>query len=90
MIQVGLTISTDDLDDLCRMMCDNELPRRKKMKKQVVLEPDDVRQTIANSFNVGLKDVEVKTKTVTCGFGAFEHDEPTFEVVVTLPMNETR
>ena len=36
------------------------------------------------------KDVEVKTKTVTCGYGPFEHDEPTFEVVVTLPMNETR
>ena len=56
------------------------------MKKYVILEPEDVIKTIANSFNVCTKDVILRMTTKTVGYS----DEPTFEVTVYLPMNETR
>jgi hypothetical protein len=31
---MGLTIEIDDLDDLCAMMCDNKLPRRRKHERK--------------------------------------------------------
>ena len=31
---MGITIETDDLDELCAMMCDNKLPRRKKHERK--------------------------------------------------------
>ena len=87
---MGISVETDDLDELCAMMCDNRLPRRKKMKKQVLLTDEDILQTIANSFNVSKDAVRLETYKDTVGCGQGERDIFRTRATVELPMNDGR
>lgn len=58
------------------------------MKKQIVLDEDDIRQTIANSFNVDKAKVNIERR--------YEDDPVEFGVsekvyaIVEVPMNDQR
>ena len=58
------------------------------MKKQFVLDEDDIRQTIANSFNVDKAKVNIERR--------YEEEIVEFEVaekvyaIVEVPMNDQR
>ena len=58
------------------------------MKKQVVLNEDDIRQTIANSFNVDKAKVNIERRYEedTVEFGVAEK----VYVIVEVPMNDQR
>ena len=52
------------------------------MKKQIVLNTDDIRQTIANSLNVGKDKVMLEC--------TYEKTVPVVIAVVEVPINEQR
>ena len=60
------------------------------MKKQIVLNEDDIRQTIANSFNVDKDKVTMNNYMKTEGQGLGEHLVPVFTVTIEVPMNDQR
>ena len=60
------------------------------MKKQVILQENDIVQTIANSFSVDTKDVMLRHYKETIGYGYSEKDVDRVEITVNLPMNDRR
>ena len=60
------------------------------MKKQIVLNEDDIRQTIANSFNVDKDKVTIEHHMEMEGQGMGEHLVPVFKVTVEVPMVDQR
>ena len=60
------------------------------MKKQIVLTDDDIRQTLANSFNVDKKNVSLETYTDIVGYGMGESSAVRVKATVEVPMNEGR
>ena len=53
------------------------------MHTKIVLNPNDIKKLVMKHFEVEAKDVWVHCYTDTIGCGLGEHDEPTFEVVIT-------
>lgn len=60
------------------------------MKKQIVLDEEDVRQTIANAYNVDKDKVGLEIVIVTEGCGVGEHLVKRTKVTVEVPMNDQR
>ena len=60
------------------------------MKKQVILTSDDIKQIIANSFNVSTDSVDLQCFTEWEGYGTNEHQVPRVKATVEVPMNESR
>ena len=60
------------------------------MKKQIVLDEEDVRQTIANAYNVDKDKVSLEIVIVTEGCGVSEHLVKRTKVTVEVPMNDQR
>ena len=60
------------------------------MKKQIVLNEDDIRQTIANSFDTDKDKVTIEHQMETEGYGLSEHLVPVFTVTIEVPMNDQR
>ena len=60
------------------------------MKKQIVLDEEDVRQTIANVYNVEKDKVNLEIVIVTEGCGVGEHLVKRTKVTVEVPMVERR
>ena len=60
------------------------------MKKQIVLNQEDIRQTIANSFSVGKDKVTLEHHMEMEGQGMGEHLVPVFKATVEVPMNDQR
>lgn len=60
------------------------------MKKQVILTFSDIRQIIANSFNVSTDKVDLECFTESEGYGLTEHEVPRVKATVEIPMNEGR
>ena len=56
------------------------------MKKQIVLNEDDIRKTIANSFNVDKDSVTFTFYERTINYQPKDH----FKVTVEVPMNDQR
>ena len=54
------------------------------MKKQIVLNEDDIRQTIANSFNVEKDKVKLDWELTSPGFDRL------CVAIIELPMNDQR
>lgn len=60
------------------------------MTKQIVLNEDDIRQVIANSFSVDKGKVYLITFTETKGYGTGEHTVTSVKANVDIPMNDQR
>lgn len=60
------------------------------MKNILILNEDDIKQTIANRYNVSVEEIEVKHLTRTIGQGMQSYPEPYVEVIVTMPINGQR
>ncbi len=60
------------------------------MKKQIVLNQDDIRQTIANSLSVGKDKVILEHTYETEGQGMGERMVPVLIAIVEIPMNDQR
>lgn len=60
------------------------------MKMQIVLDEEDVRQTIANAYNVEKDNVSLEIVTVTEGCGVGERLVKRTKATVEVPMVEQR
>ena len=60
------------------------------MKKQVIMTEADILQTIANSFDTDVKNVNIRHYKETVGYGLSEKEIDRVEVTVNLPMAEQR
>ena len=60
------------------------------MKKAVMLNDEDILQTIANSFNVDKAKVTLETYKDTVGYGQNERTIYKTRAIVELPMNDQR
>ena len=60
------------------------------MIKHIVLNEDDIRQVIANSFSVDKAKVYLITFTETKGYGMGEHTVTSVKAHVDVPVNEQR
>ena len=60
------------------------------MKKQIVLSQEDIRQELANSFNVDKDKVELDWKIGTKDDGSFPRTVVTWIATVEVPMNDQR
>ena len=60
------------------------------MKKQIVLTQDDIRQTLANSFNVDKSKVTIEHFMEVEGQGMGELLVPVFKAIIEVPMNDQR
>ena len=58
------------------------------MYTKVILTPKDIRKMVAKKFEVEEKDVWVHCFTDTVGYGMGEHQEPTFEVMITKDIEQ--
>ena len=60
------------------------------MKKQIVLTKDDIKQTLANSFNVDMDKVHIECFMDVEGYGQGEVLAPNVRATVEVPMNDQR
>ena len=60
------------------------------MKKQVILNKEDIRQCIADAYFVDKNKVDVETFMDIEGYGPNEHEVANVKATVELPMNDQR
>ena len=60
------------------------------MKKQVILNYDDIKKIIADSFNISIDNVNLECFTEWEGYGPYEHRVPKVKATVEMPINEGR
>ena len=54
------------------------------MKSQIILDPEDIKQIVAEKYKVDSDKVEVRCYTTCVGYGMGEREEPTFEVRIRV------
>lgn len=62
----------------------------KQVQKQILLDEEDIKQVIANSYDVGLNKVSIETYVDVEGYGLGEHYVTKVRATVETPMNDAR
>lgn len=60
------------------------------MRKQLILEEEDIITEIANAYAVNKDSVSIERYTDTVGYGMMESDVHKVRVVVNFPVNDQR